>query len=127
MRRVLTPGGQLLFVEHGRSPDESVRRWQDRLTPAWKCIGGGCHLNRAITALIETAGFNIDHLETGRSEEHTSETQSPMRSSNAVFCLKKTKASDTPTLQERTEHIKTPMSNAQIVCRLLITKYNKAT
>src|SRR3546814_13210484 len=65
MRRVLTPGGQLLFVEHGRSPDESVRRWQDRLTPAWKCIGGGCHLNRAITALIETAGFHIDHLETG--------------------------------------------------------------
>ncbi|MPZ10884.1 MAG: methyltransferase domain-containing protein [Kiloniellaceae bacterium] len=65
MRRVLRPGGQLLFVEHGRSPDEAVRRWQDRLTPAWKCIGGGCHLNRAITALIETAGFHIDHLETG--------------------------------------------------------------
>lgn len=65
MRRVLRPGGQLLFVEHGRSPDESVRRWQDRLTPAWKRIGGGCHLNRAITELIEAAGFHIDHLETG--------------------------------------------------------------
>src|SRR3546814_7726470 len=100
MRRVLTPGGQLLFVEHGRSPDESVRRWQDRLTPAWKCIGGGCHLNRAITALIETAGFHIDHLETGymkgpkpmtfmRSEEHTSELQALMRITYAVLCLKK--------------------------------------
>src|SRR3546814_16511535 len=65
MRRVLTPGGQLLFVEHGRSPDESVRRWQDRLTPAWKCICGGCHLNRALTDLIETAGFHFDHIATG--------------------------------------------------------------
>ena len=47
------------------APEESVRRWQDRLTPAWKWIGGGCHLNRAIAALIEAAGFHIDHLETG--------------------------------------------------------------
>ena len=46
MRRVLKPGGRLLFVEHGRSPDAGVRRWQDRLTPLWKRLGGGCHLNR---------------------------------------------------------------------------------
>lgn len=65
MRRVLKPGGHLLFVEHGRSSDASVRRWQDRLTPLWKCIGGGCHLNRAISQLIENAGFQIERLDTG--------------------------------------------------------------
>jgi ubiquinone/menaquinone biosynthesis C-methylase UbiE len=65
MRRVLKRGGRLLFVEHGRSPDERVRIWQDRLTPAWKCIGGGCHLNRPIQELIERAGFSIVQLQTG--------------------------------------------------------------
>jgi SAM-dependent methyltransferase len=65
MRRVLRPGGRLLFVEHGLSPDESVRRWQDRLTPAWRCISGGCHLNRPIRSLIEGAGFRIDRIAIG--------------------------------------------------------------
>jgi ubiquinone/menaquinone biosynthesis C-methylase UbiE len=65
MRRVLRPGGRLLFVEHGLAPDESVRRWQDRLTPAWRRFSGGCHLNRPIGAMIEAAGFNIDRIETG--------------------------------------------------------------
>lgn len=65
MRRVLRPSGQLLFVEHGRSPDAGVRRWQDRLTPIWKRIGGGCHLNREIAELIGNAGFRMDRLETG--------------------------------------------------------------
>lgn len=65
MRRVLRPGGRLLFVEHGRAPDASVRRWQDRLTPAWRRISGGCHLNREIPALIEAGGFRIERLETG--------------------------------------------------------------
>jgi len=65
IRRVLKPGGKLLFVEHGRAPDAGVRRWQDRLTPLWKKIGGGCHLNRPIAKLIEGAGFAIDRLETG--------------------------------------------------------------
>ena len=65
MRRVLRPGGRLLFVEHGRAPDPNVIWWQDRLTPAWKRLGGGCHLNRAIETLVEGAGFQFDRLETG--------------------------------------------------------------
>jgi ubiquinone/menaquinone biosynthesis C-methylase UbiE len=65
MRRVLRPGGQLLFVEHGQSPDTSVRKWQDRLTPVTKRIGGGCHLNRPIRQLIGDAGFEITDLATG--------------------------------------------------------------
>jgi ubiquinone/menaquinone biosynthesis C-methylase UbiE len=63
MRRVLKPGGQLLFVEHGLAPEEGVQKWQHRLTPIWKRIGGGCHLNRRIRSLIETAGFRITGLE----------------------------------------------------------------
>lgn len=65
MRRVLKPGGALLFVEHGLAPEPRVRRWQDWLTPAWKRIGGGCHLNRPIRRLIEDAGFGIERIETG--------------------------------------------------------------
>lgn len=65
MRRVLRRKGRLLFVEHGRAPDLNVVWWQDRLTPVWKCLGGGCHLNRAIAALIEGAGFQFERLETG--------------------------------------------------------------
>ena len=65
MRRVLKPSGQLLFVEHGSAPEENVRKWQNRLTPVWKRIGGGCHLNRPIRALIESAGFRIIRLDTG--------------------------------------------------------------
>ncbi len=65
MRRVLKLDGQLLFVEHGRAPEESIRKWQDRLTPTWKRIGGGCHLNRPIQLLIESAGFNMTRLQTG--------------------------------------------------------------
>ena len=65
MCRVLRPGGCLMFVEHGRAPEPRVRWWQDRLDPAWTRLAGGCHLNRAIAELIESAGFRIERLETG--------------------------------------------------------------
>ena len=65
MRRVLRPQGKLLFVEHGLSPDRGVRWWQDRLTPIWGRISGGCHLNRPIRSIIEDGGFRIDRIETG--------------------------------------------------------------
>lgn len=65
MRRVLKPGGRLLFVEHGLAPEPNVRWWQNSLTPAWERIGGGCHPNRDISTLITNAGFEFDHLETG--------------------------------------------------------------
>jgi ubiquinone/menaquinone biosynthesis C-methylase UbiE len=64
MRRVLTPEGELRFVEHGQAPDPSVVRWQDWLTPAWKRLGGGCHLNRKIDELLKTGGFRIEQLST---------------------------------------------------------------
>jgi ubiquinone/menaquinone biosynthesis C-methylase UbiE len=57
MRRVLEPGGCLIFCEHGRAPDASVRRWQRWLTPVWSKLAGGCHLDRDIPALLEQAGF----------------------------------------------------------------------
>jgi ubiquinone/menaquinone biosynthesis C-methylase UbiE len=64
-RRVLQPGGALIFVEHGQAPEAGVRRWQDRLTPLWQKLAGGCHLNRPIEGLIAQAGFQIADLETG--------------------------------------------------------------
>lgn len=63
MHRVLKPDGRLLFCEHGRAPDAGVRKWQDRLTPIWKPMVGGCHLNRPIQRYIETAGFVIEEIE----------------------------------------------------------------
>jgi len=65
MRRVLKPGGRLLFVEHGLSPDPRVRWFQDTLTPVWRRIGGGCHLNRPIDALIREAGWKMEKIDTG--------------------------------------------------------------
>lgn len=65
MRRVLRPQGKLLFVEHGLSPDRRVHWWQDCLTPVWRRISGGCHLNRPIGSMIENGGFQIDRMETG--------------------------------------------------------------
>jgi SAM-dependent methyltransferase len=66
VRRVLKPGGALLFLEHGEDPEEPVRRWQRRLEPAWKRFAGGCHLTRPIPRLIEDAGFRLERLETWR-------------------------------------------------------------
>jgi ubiquinone/menaquinone biosynthesis C-methylase UbiE len=65
IRRVLRPGGSLLFVEHGRAADAGVARWQDRVTPLWRPLAGGCHLNRPIGRLIEAAGLRLAELETG--------------------------------------------------------------
>ncbi|MDE1173566.1 MAG: class I SAM-dependent methyltransferase [Parvibaculaceae bacterium] len=64
MRRVLKPGGTLLFCEHGLAPDAGVRTWQGRLNPVWKRLFGGCNLHRPIPALIEKAGFRIAAMET---------------------------------------------------------------
>src|SRR6266699_2713632 len=64
MRRVLKKDGRLIFLEHGRAADAKFAVWQDRLTPVWKRIGGGCHLNRKIDALIKEAGFQISSLRT---------------------------------------------------------------
>lgn len=57
MKRVLVPGGRLLFSEHGVAPDANVARWQARLQPLWKPLAGGCHLNRDIPLLLKEAGF----------------------------------------------------------------------
>jgi ubiquinone/menaquinone biosynthesis C-methylase UbiE len=64
-RRVLKTAGRLLFVEHGLAPERDVQKWQNRLTPVWTKISGGCHLNRPIVQIVETAGFAIETLETG--------------------------------------------------------------
>ena len=63
IRRVLRPRGRFHFVEHGRSPEEKIARWQDRLTPFHKMMGGGCHLNRKIDAILRDAGFELERLE----------------------------------------------------------------
>ena len=65
MKRVLKPEGQVIFVEHGRSPDARVLAWQNRLNPLWKRIGGGCNLNRKIDNLILESGLRITRMETG--------------------------------------------------------------
>jgi ubiquinone/menaquinone biosynthesis C-methylase UbiE len=64
MRRVLKPGGRLIFCEHGRAPDANVSTWQDRITPMWKAMAGGCHLARPIPELIRQGGFEIEKMET---------------------------------------------------------------
>ena len=60
IRRVLKPGGTALFLEHGAAPDASVAKWQRRIEPVWKRIGGNCHLTRPISDAYEQAGFVVD-------------------------------------------------------------------
>ena len=60
MRRVLRPGGKLLFAEHGLAPDAPVAKWQARLEPYWSRIAGGCHLTRDVPRLLADAGFSAD-------------------------------------------------------------------
>jgi len=64
IKRALKRDGRLIFVENGHSPDHSVAAWQDKLTPLWKRMTGGCHLNRKIDELLRTAGFHIQELRT---------------------------------------------------------------
>lgn len=65
MRRILKPGGKLLFLEHGRAPDADVAKWQDRIEPVWKRMAGGCHLTRPIGAALRSAGFDVEPLGQG--------------------------------------------------------------
>ena len=60
MRRVLKPKGHLFFCEHGRAPDESVQRWQQRVNPLWRRVAGGCNMDRDIPALLKEGGFTIE-------------------------------------------------------------------
>jgi len=64
MKRVLKPGGNFLFIEHGASPDPRVAAWQRRINPIWSRIAGGCNVTRRIDDLIKSAGFNIAQLQT---------------------------------------------------------------
>lgn len=63
IRRVLKPGGRLLFSEHGRSHHPMTARWQDRLTPLWSRLAGGCRLNRNVSRLIANAGFRLESVD----------------------------------------------------------------
>lgn len=62
LHRILKPGGQLLFAEHGRAPDRSVAVWQNRIEPVWKRLAGGCHLTRPISSAVEQGGFAVEPL-----------------------------------------------------------------
>jgi ubiquinone/menaquinone biosynthesis C-methylase UbiE len=63
--RVLRPKGQFIFFEHGLSPDEKVRRWQERTEPLFQWAFEGCHVTRDIPALIRQGGFRVERMETG--------------------------------------------------------------
>jgi ubiquinone/menaquinone biosynthesis C-methylase UbiE len=63
IRRVLRPNGTLRFVEHGRSPEPAVARWQDRITPLQRHLGGGCHINRPIKELLTRSGLTLDRMD----------------------------------------------------------------
>ncbi|MEO0589469.1 MAG: class I SAM-dependent methyltransferase [Pseudomonadota bacterium] len=65
LRRVLRPGGQALFLEHGRAPDANVARWQDRIEPVWKRMAGGCHLTRPILSAVSDAGLAVEPVGKG--------------------------------------------------------------
>ena len=62
IKRVLKPGGLAIFLEHGRAPDEGVRKWQRRIEPLWKRMAGNCHLTRPIADAYDAAGFTTDRM-----------------------------------------------------------------
>ena len=63
VKRVLAPGGQLLFLEHVRAEEAGLAKWQDRLERPWRFLGDGCHCNRDTGSAIRDTGFEIDRLE----------------------------------------------------------------
>lgn len=65
IRRVLRPGGAFVFVEHGLAPEPGVARLQQTLTPLWRRLAGGCHLDRPIGTLVARAGLRLTSPETG--------------------------------------------------------------
>ena len=64
IRRVIKPGGMLVFCEHGKAPDRAIERWQNLMNPIWKQLAGGCNLNIDIPDLISSNGFKINNMET---------------------------------------------------------------
>ena len=65
MRRILKPGGRLLFLEHGQAPDAAVARFQRRVEPYWKVFAGGCHLTRPVTSAVRAGGFVVEPMGAG--------------------------------------------------------------
>lgn len=65
LKRILAPDGRLLFLEHGRAPDEGVYRWQQWIDPAWSRLGGGCHLSRPVGGSLRAGGFSVEPLGQG--------------------------------------------------------------
>lgn len=69
VRRVLRPGGRLVFVEHGAAPDAGARRWQGRITPVWRHVSGNCHLDRDVRRELVEAGFDVRELDARYGDE----------------------------------------------------------
>ena len=63
IHRVLKPGGQLVFCEHGQAPDDTVVKWQNRINPLWRRLLGGCNLNRPILDWIKGSGFMLQSVD----------------------------------------------------------------
>jgi ubiquinone/menaquinone biosynthesis C-methylase UbiE len=63
IKRVVKPGGQFIFFEHGLSPDARVQRWQERTEPLFKWAFEGCHVTRDIPSLIKAGGFKIERMD----------------------------------------------------------------
>ena len=65
IKRVLKNNGTLLFCEHGKAPDSFIYKWQTILSPLWATLFGGCHLNKDILAILNTADFKVTQLKKG--------------------------------------------------------------
>jgi len=68
LARTLRPDGRVLFIEHGLAPDAAESRWQRRITPFWRRVGGNCHLDRAVVPAFESAGFALAELRAAYAE-----------------------------------------------------------